>query len=183
MKKTIKKLILCLFAFVLFCPILLLLGRPFLVVDEKPKKADVMIVLSGDSGRLEKAAALYKEGYASYVMLTRVNGEGARLQKAIELGIPEDRIIPEDKATSTYTNALYSKPLMEKYNFSSAIVISSDYHMKRTKMTFESVFKDTDIDLTFVASQRSENVWFFDDENIKYTLREYIKLLGYLMKV
>ena len=72
--------------------------------------------------------------------------------------------------------------LMEKYDFSSAIVVSSDYHMKRTKMTFESVFKDSDMDLTFVASQRSENVWFSDDKNIKYTLREYIKLLGYLMK-
>ena len=84
MKKRIKKLILYLFAFVLFCPIVLLVGRPILVVDEKPMKADVIIVLSGDSGRLEKAASLYKEGYASYVLLTRVNGEGVRVQKAIE---------------------------------------------------------------------------------------------------
>ena len=183
MKKIIKKIILYLTALVALLPILLFLGRPLLVVDEKPKKADVIIVLSGDSGRLEKAAALYKEGYASYVMLSRANGKGVNIQKAVELGIPEDRIIPEDKATSTYTNALYSKSLMEKYDFSSAIVVSSDYHMKRTKMTFESVFKDTDIDLTYVASQRSENAWFLDDKNIKYTLREYIKLLGYLMKL
>ena len=141
MKKIIKKFILCLFALVIFFPILLLLGRPILVVDEKPMKADVMIVLSGDSGRLEKAASLYKEGYASYVILTRANGEGVKVQKAIELGIPENRIIPEDKATSTYTNAFYSKSLMEKYNFTSAIVVSSDYHMKRTKIPLNRCIK------------------------------------------
>ena len=183
MKKIIKKFILCLFALVVFFPILLLLGRPILVVDEKPMKADVIIVLSGDAGRLEKAASLYKKGHAGYVLLTRVNGEGVKVKQAIELGIPENRIIPEDKATSTYTNAFYSKSLLEKYDFSSAIVVSSDYHMKRTEMTFESVYKDSDIDFTYVASERSEGAWFLDDENIKYTFREYIKLLGYLMKL
>ncbi|OKL36433.1 hypothetical protein [Domibacillus mangrovi] len=39
------------------------------VVEEEPKKADMIIVLSG-AGRLEKATDLYKERYAEYVLLS-----------------------------------------------------------------------------------------------------------------
>ncbi|CAM4156270.1 hypothetical protein [Jeotgalicoccus halotolerans] len=36
-----------------------------------PEKADVIIMLGGgDKGRMEKAAELYHEGYADYVIIT-----------------------------------------------------------------------------------------------------------------
>ena len=38
---------------------------------DTPEKADVIIMLGGgDKGRMEKAAELYHEGYADYVIIT-----------------------------------------------------------------------------------------------------------------
>ena len=46
----------------------------FLVINDKPEKSDVVIVLSGGGiERIEKAVELYKEGFAPYIMLS--NGQ------------------------------------------------------------------------------------------------------------
>ena len=182
MQKKRKRLVLYIMGFMALLPVLCLLARPLLVVDESPKKADVMIVLSGDVGRLEKAADLYKDGYAKYVILSKANTKGAYIQDAIKLGIPQDKLILEEKATSTYENALYSKSLMEQHGFNTALVISSDYHMRRTQLTFNKVFKKTDFKITYVASKRNNQFWLSDNKNIKYSMREYIKLMFYLFK-
>ncbi|MEH6855038.1 YdcF family protein, partial [Priestia megaterium] len=69
-----------------------------LVVNEKPVKSDVIIVLSGDNDRLEKGIELYKKGYAAHLILS--NGqENNFYHQAKESGIPEDSIILENHAT------------------------------------------------------------------------------------
>ena len=47
----------------------------FLIVDEAPQKADVIIVLAGDStwSRVAYAADLYQDGYADKVLLSGGN--------------------------------------------------------------------------------------------------------------
>lgn len=80
----------------------------FLVVDEKPVKSDVIIVLSGGEGRLEKGVELFKEGFAPYLLLS--NGSVDQLyQRALQLGVPADSIILENQSTSTLENARFSK--------------------------------------------------------------------------
>lgn len=163
----------------LICGVIFLsVGDQFLVVDEQPKESDVIIVLSGGLGRLEKGADLYKEGYAHYVLLTRANEEFITKEEAIDFGIPEQRLILEEAATSTYTNALYAKSLMEKYQFKSAIVVSSDYHMRRTKFIFDRVYNDKEMEFTYVASSHSGEV---GDFSISVAFREYVKLVGYYL--
>lgn len=104
------------------------------MVNEKPVKSDVIIVLSGDNDRLEKGIELYKKGYASHLILS--NGqENNFYHQAKESGIPEDSIILENHATSTTENAKFTKRLMMNYHFQSAIVVSSNYHMKRVEKT------------------------------------------------
>jgi uncharacterized SAM-binding protein YcdF (DUF218 family) len=48
-------------------------------------------------------------------------------------GVPPDRFILDRQAQNTYQNAERSKSLMEQYGLHSAIVVSSDYHMRRDK--------------------------------------------------
>ncbi|WP_063975153.1 YdcF family protein [Domibacillus aminovorans] len=158
-------------------------GKYFLIVNEEPKKVDVIIALSGDAGRLEKAVDLYKKDYSDYVMLSVASEEGLRAQQAIELGVLDAALLLEDEATSTYTNAVYSKDLMELYHLRSAIVVSSDYHMRRVKLIFERVYKDSGIELTYVASQRNDQVWYKDWTNIRYTFNEFVKLPAYALRL
>ncbi|WP_018394764.1 YdcF family protein [Bacillus sp. 37MA] len=163
--------------------IFMIAGRGFLVVDEEPKKADVIIVLSGDTGRLERAAALYKEGYSDYVMLSIASEEGLRAQQATELGVANAALLLEKKATSTYTNAVYTKELMATHSLRSAIVVSSDYHMRRVKLIFDRVYKDSGIELTYVASQRNDQMWYKDRANVWHTFTEFVKIPAYALRL
>lgn len=157
----------------------IIFDKRFLVVNEKPKKADVIVVLSGGgSERLEKGASLYHDGYADYVLLTDSDAPGMTKENAMALDIPEDALIEENKATSTYTNALYSKEKMEEYKLNSAIVVTSDYHTRRTKLSFDRVFNDTNVDYSIVAAPSDgENGEFSTD----VALREYWKYIGYIL--
>ncbi|QGS69964.1 hypothetical protein CV093_17845 [Oceanobacillus sp. 143] len=56
-------------------------------------------------------------------------------------------MITEDYATSTYTNALYTKEEMEKNNLKSAIVVSSDFHMRRSKLVFKDYIRTQELNL------------------------------------
>jgi uncharacterized SAM-binding protein YcdF (DUF218 family) len=165
---------------IIFCYILLIVGREFLVISEEPKKADVIIVLSGGVGRLEKAVELYHAGYGDYLMLSRANVPGMTAERAIELGVPKERLILEEKATSTYNTGIYTKDLMESYQLTSAIIVSSDYHMRRTKLSFERVFKDSEIERTYVAARQvMSDSLVMNKSEIHYTLSELTKYVGY----
>lgn len=154
----------------------------FLIVDEKPVKSDVIIVLSGGDGRLEKGVQLYKEGYAPYLLLS--NGSVENLYKrALEFGIPNDSILMEIKSDSTLDNAVFSKEIMLDFQFESAIVVSSDSHMRRVKVLYDKTFRNSDIRLTYVAGEMNTynpKRWWVDESNRNITLREYIKLVGNL---
>ena len=54
------KRIIILCGMLLFIMVIVKSAGNFLVVDEKPEKSDVIIVLSGGEGRLEKGVALYR---------------------------------------------------------------------------------------------------------------------------
>ena len=149
---------------------------------DSPKKADVIIMFGGgDKGRMEKAAELYHTGYADYVIITPESEEiyPQSTEFAIELGIPEDAIIEEYQATSTYTNAVESFKLMDQYDFDSGLVVTSDYHLKRSKMIYDRV-NDGQYELTYIAAlgpngekwnerPGAKRIWF----------SEFYKLWGY----
>ncbi|SHK18931.1 DUF218 domain-containing protein [Caminicella sporogenes DSM 14501] len=54
----------------------------------------------------------------------------------IAKGIQEDRIIQEDKSTSTYENLKFTKNIIEKINKKNkykVLIITSDFHLFRAK--------------------------------------------------
>ena len=110
---------------VIVCLLLILVnaGR-WLVIDQPPRKSDVIIVLSGDPARTQMGINLYRLGYAPYLLFTR--SDSSMESEAIGQGVPARAIIPEERADSTYENALYSKALMKQYGLHSALVVSYD---------------------------------------------------------
>ncbi|KKB40901.1 YdcF family protein [Bacillus thermotolerans] len=175
MFKIVKYGLIIIAVFIIFFPAI----RSILVVNEKPEVVDVIIVLSGEAGRLEKAAELYHADYADRVMLSLATEKGTTPEEAVEFGISEKHLILEKKATSTYTNALYTKEKIEEYNINSAIVVSSDYHMQRVELVFDRVYSDSGIKLIYVASPPNEHTKDRTPHNILFIAKEFIKLVGY----
>ncbi|MGN7763264.1 YdcF family protein [Paenibacillus sp. 22594] len=171
-------------------PVLLILtlffynaGR-FLEVNQNQRKSDVIIVLSGGSGRLEKGAELYKENYALYLLLSNAkestSTSGDVLQTALALGIPQDAILTENAARSTYQNAELTLPIMKQHGFTSAIVVSSEFHMRRVKLLFDHIYKNSGIELTYIGSDSGYNAkrWWSDEYSRETTFSEYTKMIG-----
>jgi len=54
----------------------------------------------------------------------------------IHLGIPDNKIILEEKARNTFENAKYSIKLCAENEFATPILVTSAYHMKRSILSF-----------------------------------------------
>ncbi|AHV98586.1 YdcF family protein [Paenibacillus sabinae] len=182
-KRSKLKYPICLLVFiflVIFCA-----GR-FLTVSEPPENVNAIIVLSGGAGRVEKAVDLYKAGYAPYLVLSNyregASSAGNMLQTALAQGVPAKAILTENKALSTYDNAALTLPIMKKNGFTSAIVVSSDFHMRRVKFIFDHVYKKSGIELTYIGSPSgyNPNRWWSNPFDRDITISEYAKMVGNL---
>ncbi|OPY58747.1 MAG: hypothetical protein A4E55_00621 [Pelotomaculum sp. PtaU1.Bin035] len=172
------------FIIVLAC----LIARPpwpllakLLVVDDKLVKADVLIVLSGDSERDLYAAQLYKLGLAPKIIMSGIGG-GQMAKRAVSAGVREQDILIDDKSENTYKNAVYSRDIVAAQNFKSAIIVSSPYHMRRSELVFGRVFKNTGVKLLYcstVGSGFNVDGQCKSDIDRQIVMREYIKLIYY----
>ncbi len=153
----------------------------FLVINEEPEKSDVVIVLSGGGiERIEKAVELYKNGYAPYIMIS--NGQEDNLYAAIQqMGVPVSSIILENNASSTTESAYFTKELMIQHQFQSAIVVSSNFHMRRVKSNFQKAISNSEIKLIYCSvsdNGYTPSKWWTTEESRRTTYIEYTKLAG-----
>ena len=150
---------------------------------DDPVDSDVIVVLGGgDQGRVEKAAELYQAGYADTVLMTPV---GVRFNdkelKSIgrHYGIDETDIIIEDDSDSTHTNAAESIEIMEAQGFESALIVTNDYHIKRSKIAFERL-NDGSMTFNYInAMNLSGERWYERENSGTIWLDEFIKTWGY----
>ena len=101
----------------------------FIVINQPPQKAGVIIILTGGADdRAKRGIQLYQQGYAPYLLFTGASILPKRL--AMSEGVPEQSIILDYLAQNTYQNAVNSKALMEQYGFRSAVVVSTYVSVK-----------------------------------------------------
>ena len=96
------------------------------------------------AGRADKAREVFDRLTTPDKYLIASGGQGAdeKISEAqaiknylVEQGVAENRILLEDKSTTTYENLLYSKELMDKRTSTyRAIFVTNDYHVFRTSI-------------------------------------------------
>ncbi|MGR9048780.1 YdcF family protein [Halobacillus faecis] len=189
-KKTKKIILTSFLIFILFLSAAvmtpLLLGPEFLMAKDSldsSSEYDAIVVLSGGGERLHHAAELFKEGVADYMILTNSTESGTTPEEAMSIGVPHDAIIKEPSATSTYENATLSKDIMEEEDFESALVVTSDYHSRRTKMTFDDIYgNQIQLDYSFSPSPFEPSDGLTENEKRK-TFGEYVKIGVYWFRL
>lgn len=154
----------------------------FLVISEQPLASDVIIVLGGSSERDLYAAELYNLGFSRKIIVSGVSpSAGIMAERAVKNGVKREDIILEQKAISTYQNAIFTREIMLDNGFQSAIVVSSPFHMRRSRLVFERVYKNSGISLTYCAVPSSLST---DTQRPPAIFRqsvivEYVKLIYY----
>ncbi|MFX4263318.1 YdcF family protein [Pelotomaculum propionicicum] len=154
----------------------------FLVISEDPRTSDVIIALSGGPGRDIYAAELYKAGLSRRIIMSGISpSAGQMAERAVVMGVKREDIILEERSVSTFQNALFTREIMVGKGFQSAIVVSSPYHMRRTKMVFERVFKGSGVRLIYCAAPPGLdiNTPLGAEYARRTVIMEYIKLLYY----
>ena len=120
-------------------------------------KADAIIVLGAGMNappvaqrRIEKAFELYKQGIATRIMLCggcsapkkqpSVSEAAGMKRYALSIGVPEEALFLEEESRETIGNALYAKiQFLEKNNWTSVVIVTSEYHSKRALYIFQRV--------------------------------------------
>jgi len=146
---------------ILFTPITELLYKP-LIVDEKPQKSEIIVILSSVDAfdtangfpdfstlaRLQKGLQLYRGGYANKIIcaggskLESTQKSYANIMKdaLLSYGIPEKDILIQDDIEGDWN---YYKNLLgmvskfkNKYDFDNSIIVTSSQNTYRIKKLF-----------------------------------------------
>lgn len=142
----------------------------FIFAEGKPQKSDMIFVPgNGFPEMAEKAALLYREGYAPYILpsgrysITLGKFAGVLSKKEVydgaynteweflkavlvKNGVPEQAILKEDQATFTYENAIFSRQATDRAGISvkKAILCCKTYHARRSLMYYQLLYPETE---------------------------------------
>ena len=143
----------------------------YIFVEDQPEKADI-IWIPGNAypQNAERAALLYKQGFAPYILPSGRYSTGighfAGVQEKADIynqvyqteweflrdvliknGVKESAILKEDQATYTWENARNSKRVLDEKGFviKKAILCCRNVHARRSLMYYQKAFPDAKI--------------------------------------
>jgi uncharacterized SAM-binding protein YcdF (DUF218 family) len=157
----------------------------YLVKAGPPQKADIVVVLAGDSSgnRIMKGAELVREGYAPKVLVSGPAGNygffecDLAIPFAVRHGYPESYFQHfEHEAKSTQTEAAALIPEIRRLGAHSVLLVTSDYHTRRAG----GIFRHAAPDLTFYVVAAPDqyftpDAWWHNREARKTFAFEWIK--------
>jgi len=126
------------------------------------QKSDVIVVLcSHDTIVAERGAQLFLDGWAPHLVFTGGLGaitkqmwsdpEANRFARiAMDMGVPEDRILIENRSTNTGENVAFTRELLASRGLdpSTFILVQKPYMERRTFATFQKVWPGKSVRVT-----------------------------------
>lgn len=179
-----------------------LAAQALIVEGQHYGNAEVIVVLSGSSAYVERthhAAELFREARGEKVVLTNDGQQGSwsrqqqrnlyTFERATEelkkSGVPGDKIIllPET-VSSTYEEAALLQNWATRNHLKSLLVVTSGYHSRRARWTFERVFRNTNVAITLDSVPPGQQLpspatWWWYPRGWRSVGAEYVKIIYY----
>ncbi len=154
-----------------------------------PVRVDVIVALSGGSGRFEEAIRLLQEGRAPVLFLVgfQPHAVAARFAAApVAAALArEGRIVVEPRSGSTLEDAERTRALVADRGARSVLLITSAYHMRRADFTFRTLLPAS-VDLhtwPVRSSTFRSGLWYQDELSRRVILTEFLKYLFYRLRL
>jgi uncharacterized SAM-binding protein YcdF (DUF218 family) len=168
-------------------PLLAALGN-FLVKAVPPQKADIIVVLGGDSygHRILTADKLVKEGYAPKALISGPDGMYGQYECdlaipfAVKAGAPESDFIHfEHHAHSTTEEAQVVVKKLREMGAKRVILVTSNFHTRRAGAIFRRAAPDLDFIVVAAPDEnfQSDN-WWHNREASKTFVYEWMKTIA-----
>jgi uncharacterized SAM-binding protein YcdF (DUF218 family) len=160
-----------------------------LVAETPPARVDAALVLAGDPWyeRTATAAAMVRSGEAYLLVVTggeRGPGDSAASlrDKAIELGVPPERIRMEAVSRSTWESLVAVAPILRREGVRSVALVTSPYHQRRSLLAARKALPGLELRCRpALPSSWSPRGWWRDPYARRAVFSEYGKLLYYLL--
>ncbi len=167
----------------------------FFIVSDALVKADIIIVLAGDSARDERllhAIKLWQEGYAPKIALSATLADWQNHEDfptwrhATKLNIlpKESLLILEHEADSTSEEAQSLLPFVRDQQIKKVIIVTSNYHTRRSKKVFQKQWAGSGIHIAISAAPFSffrPNDWWKHRSDNRTLFLESTKTLWYIL--
>ncbi|WP_313131723.1 YdcF family protein [Anaerocolumna sp.] len=171
----------------------------FIFVEHIPEKADAIMVVGGSHPELgEKAAELWKDGYAPYIFI----GGGVSIKSGVFPGprskadvysksykteydfftdvllingVPQGIILGENRSSYTRENALFAKQVAEENHIylKKVLLVCKAFHARRCLMFYQAAFPGVEFLLTPISGYNiSKDNWYLTEYGVKRVLGE-----------
>ena len=150
-------------ALVILTPVILVLGfimmtPQLLSVDDisacsgpdqtisRCQPADAIVAISGGDtdARAREAIALYKQGWAPYIIFSGAAEDKEGTSNAAAMAVqargervPESAILLDEASVNTADNASQVRPIVQQHDFKRILLVTSPYHQRRASLEFE----------------------------------------------
>lgn len=142
----------------------------------------LIVYLDGDYRRFQTVADIYSRfAYGeAHILITSFNDYN-ELRGAKDLinseydDIDERHILTEYFSTTTYNNAVEIQQILFRVNYGSVIIVTSQYHLFRTRLIFNNVFNNPR-NFQFVGVDHSTTLYEYSSEIVKiglYLMKNY----------
>ena len=174
-------------ALIFHSAILAALGS-YLVKAGPPQKADLIVVLAGDSTghRIVKSAELVRDGFAPKILVSGPAGMydfaecDLEIPFAVKRGFPESYFLHfENRAHSTQDEAQAIVPELHRLGAKTILLVTSDFHTRRAT----KIFRRAAPDLTFYPVAAPDpyftpDAWWQNREGRKTFVIEWMKTVA-----
>ena len=181
----------------------------FIFIQDEPQPADIIFLPGCGYPQLsERAARLYRQGYAPWVLPTgaysykrdRFDGPKEGVDRypgpydtewafqrdvLVQNGVPDRAILREDRSQHTVDNARFSRQVTDAMGLEihSAILCCKAYHARRALMTFSWFYPQTTFFVSPVETQGvARDNWHCSAQGREYVLGEVGKCGGYFQE-
>ena len=152
-----------------------ILGRS----NDVPKAGAIVVFRGGTGTRMPAGVALLKAGYAPKLVLSPVSRrEIRRLPAAVARSL-----IIEDKARTTFENALYTRDIVINHGIQSLILVTSDYHAPRSYLLLKVMLLGRGVEIRLFQVPGKSGAGVFpvrSTRSLKILYNEMVKLWGSL---
>ena len=134
------------------------------------QSADAIIAVSGGDtkARAQEAIDLYKNGWAPKIIFSGAAADksgpsnaAVMRQQALDQGVTSSAILVEDQSEDTKQNAEETSAILRKQNASSAIIVTSNYHAKRTLIEFKRWAPGVEYRVKPATGDNQWSVWWW----------------------
>lgn len=158
-----------------------------------PVSADLIVVLGGASmsDRINKAAELYRKGYAERLLVTGFSENVSKVIPLIadwrvryleQLGVPRSAIIADSSARSSWMEAELVSRFLHERQWKTALIVSDPPHLRRLSWAFNKVFSGSSFDYRLISSEPkwwTPARWWNNSASMSFVMSEFIKLIYY----